>query len=137
LLNDPKVAYRDEICYFGCQLVYYALVTFKPPPPDKIGGALYCFCLRAPITLVTPLICVFFGMHIYRTRYDCDAFILSSNSAVAITVYRPLFRTAWVRRYQKGKTSLDLNEARGDGVLGVAVASSFGNCLNHTILVKF
>jgi len=27
-------------------------------------------------------------------------------------------RTAWVSRYQKGKTSLDLNEARDDGVLG-------------------
>jgi len=28
------------------------------------------------------------------------------------------FRTTWVSRYQKGKTSLDLNEARDDGVLG-------------------
>ena len=27
-------------------------------------------------------------------------------------------RTSWVSRYQKGKTSLDLNEARDDGVLG-------------------
>jgi len=27
-------------------------------------------------------------------------------------------RTTWVSRYQKGKTSLDLNEAREDGVLG-------------------
>ena len=27
-------------------------------------------------------------------------------------------RTAWVSRYQKGNTSLDLSEARGDGVLG-------------------
>jgi len=27
-------------------------------------------------------------------------------------------RTTWVSRYQKGKTSLDLNEARVDGVLG-------------------
>ena len=26
--------------------------------------------------------------------------------------------TTWVSRYQKGKTSLDLNEARDDGVLG-------------------
>jgi len=26
-------------------------------------------------------------------------------------------RTAWVSRYKNGKTSLDLNEARGDGVL--------------------
>jgi len=27
-------------------------------------------------------------------------------------------RTTWASRYQKGKTSLDLNEARDDGVLG-------------------
>ena len=27
-------------------------------------------------------------------------------------------RTTWVSRYQKGKTSLDINEARDDGVLG-------------------
>jgi len=27
-------------------------------------------------------------------------------------------RTTWVSRYQKGKTSLDLNKARDDGVLG-------------------
>jgi len=26
-------------------------------------------------------------------------------------------RTTWVSRYQKDKTSLDVNEARGDGVL--------------------
>ena len=26
--------------------------------------------------------------------------------------------TTWVRRYQEGKTSLDLDEARDDGVLG-------------------
>jgi len=29
-----------------------------------------------------------------------------------------LYRTTWMNRYQKGKTSLDLNEARDDGVLG-------------------
>jgi len=28
----------------------------------------------------------------------------------------PLFQVIWVSRYQKGKTSLDLNEARDDGV---------------------
>jgi len=28
------------------------------------------------------------------------------------------YRTIWARRYQKGKTSLDLNEARDDGVWG-------------------
>ena len=28
-------------------------------------------------------------------------------------------RTAWVRRYQKGEISLDLNEARDDGGFGI------------------
>jgi len=33
--------------------------------------------------------------------------------------FKGLFsRTSWVSWYQKGKTSLDLNEARDDGVLG-------------------
>jgi len=30
----------------------------------------------------------------------------------------PLSRTTWVSRYKKGKTSLNLKEARDDGVLG-------------------
>jgi len=33
-------------------------------------------------------------------------------------------RTTCVSQYRKGKTSLDLNEARADGVLGMAVASA-------------
>ena len=33
-------------------------------------------------------------------------------------------RTTWVSRCQKGKTSLDLNEARDDGVFCNAVASA-------------
>jgi len=33
-------------------------------------------------------------------------------------------RTTQVSRYQKGKTSLDLNEARDDGVLWIAAASA-------------
>jgi len=44
------------------------------------------------------------------------------NARTATTTLHPfngLFsRTTWVSRYQKGKTSLDLNEARDDGVLG-------------------
>ena len=35
------------------------------------------------------------------------------------TTFNGLFsRTTWVSQHQKGKTSLDLNEARDDGVLG-------------------
>ena len=33
-------------------------------------------------------------------------------------VVTSLHKTTWVRRYQKGKTSLDLDEAIDDGVLG-------------------
>jgi len=37
----------------------------------------------------------------------------------ATTVVNGLFsRTTWISWYQKGKTSLDLNEARDDVVLG-------------------
>jgi len=42
-------------------------------------------------------------------------------------------RTTWVSRYQKGKTSLDLNEARGDGVWdAVASAGPYENNLHLT-----
>ena len=38
---------------------------------------------------------------------------------VVINLFNGLFSgTTWVSRYQKGKTSLDLNKARDDGVLG-------------------
>ena len=41
------------------------------------------------------------------------------------------FRTTWLSRYQKGKTSLDLNEARDDGFLdAVASAGPYANNLH-------
>jgi len=40
-------------------------------------------------------------------------------AATTLCPFNGLFsRTTWVRRYQKGKSSLDLNEARDDVVLG-------------------
>ena len=36
--------------------------------------------------------------------------------------------TTWVSQYQKGKTSLDLNEARDDGGFGMTVAFSWTIC---------
>jgi len=45
--------------------------------------------------------------------------ITTSTAASTLHPFNGLFsRTTWVSRYQKGKTSLDLNEARGDKVLG-------------------
>jgi len=42
-------------------------------------------------------------------------------------------RTMWVSHYQKGKTSLDLNEARNNGVWGaVASAGPYANNLHLT-----
>jgi len=40
-----------------------------------------------------------------------------------LLLFNGLFsRTTWVSRYQKGKTSLDLNEARDDGGTGCSLA---------------
>jgi len=38
--------------------------------------------------------------------------------------YGHFSRTTWLSQYQKGKTSLDLNEARDDGLLGMEAASA-------------
>ena len=41
------------------------------------------------------------------------------NTTLQLHLFNGLFcRTTWVSWYQKGRTSLDLNEARDDGVLG-------------------
>jgi len=47
------------------------------------------------------------------------AVLFNKYSTTTIHPFNGLFsRASWVNRYQKGKTSLDLNEARDDGVLG-------------------
>jgi len=51
--------------------------------------------------------------------------------------------TSWVRRYEKGKTSLDLNEARDDGVLGCSGISwtickqSAPRCRHQHVIAQF
>ena len=50
--------------------------------------------------------------------YYTQKFLFSYNTHYYYN-YNGLFsRTTWVSRYQKGKNSLGLNEARNDGVLG-------------------
>ena len=45
-------------------------------------------------------------------------YALGLGTTIVLHPFNDLFsRTTWVSRHQKGKTSLDLNEARGDGVL--------------------
>jgi len=65
------------------------------------------------------------------------------QTALTTTTLNGLFsRTTWVSWYQKGKTTLDLNEARGFG-MAVASAESYANYLqlvpdrNHTNTTSF
>jgi len=47
-----------------------------------------------------------------------------SMKLLVLHVFKDFFsRTTWVSRYQRGKTSLDLNEARDDKILGCSVIS--------------
>ena len=42
-----------------------------------------------------------------------------STAAISHEPFNGVFsRTTWISRYQKGKTSLDVNEAKDDGDLG-------------------
>ena len=57
--------------------------------------------------------------------------ILFINTDTLLHPFNGLFSwTTWVRRYQKGKTSLDLNEVRGDGVLGCSDARLCLQCFD-------
>jgi len=58
------------------------------------------------------------------TSPNADQFIFCSAWLLWLHPFNGLFsRTTWVRWYQKGKTSLDLNEARSDGVSGCSSIS--------------
>jgi len=64
--------------------------------------------------------------HCHKTKHKPQSeaiFQSTSTDCVNYTItthpFNGLFsRTTWVSRYQKGKTSLDLNEARDDGIMG-------------------
>ena len=64
-----------------------------------------------------------YGSRLQTTRVMCisnSIWVITSNQLLLILhPFNGLFsRTTWVSQYQKGKTSVDLNEARYDGVLG-------------------
>jgi len=62
-----------------------------------------------------PLLCVCACL---RACVCCCTFLQIDINTTSLHQFNGLFsRTPWVSRYQKGKTSLDLNEARDDGVL--------------------
>jgi len=52
-------------------------------------------------------------------NYRASGERFTTTTTTVLHPFNGLFsRTTWVSRYQKGKTSLDLNEARDDGVSG-------------------
>ena len=68
---------------------------------------------------------------------NSDPFEFSKNqqnyTQLLLQQFNGLFsRTAWVSQYQKGKTSLDLNEAKDDGVWGSSGISWTANNLHLT-----
>jgi len=59
-------------------------------------------------------------MHYLKLHSACmDMLLLLLLLLLLLHLFNDLFsRTTWASRYQRGKTSLDLNEARDDGVWG-------------------
>jgi len=54
-----------------------------------------------------------------------DIVYVLTQTTTTTTTFNCLFsRTTWISQYQKGKTSLDLNEERDGGGFGMAVASA-------------
>ena len=71
--------------------------------PKSIGGPSHGHRLRAQKSVKTGHMC------------SCSLLLL----LLLLHPFNGLFsRTTWISRYQKGKTSLDLNDATGDEVLG-------------------
>ena len=72
---------------------------------------------------VAAVICLLGTVVTITLRYETILFLYATLSVLLqqqllLHPFNGLFsRTTWVSHYQKGKTSLDLNEAREDGVL--------------------
>jgi len=78
-----------------------------------------CCCTQHSIN-ITCLSVSYIHQILTSTSYSNHSQYLSSlTAALLLYTFNGLFsRITWASRYQKGKTSLILNEARDDGVLG-------------------
>ena len=102
-----------------------------------------CYGLKLPNcwlqfeTIFTVSVITIFGTLSFPMSYS--SLLISTEPELLLLLYpfNGLFsRTAWVSQHQKGRTSLDLNEARDDGFWdAVASAGPYANNLqtyNHT-----
>jgi len=91
-----------------------------------IGAVSHCilFILMRTSFALTPSVRVIFGFFFTLVPLApgyifCHLHLLLLIGCKLLHPFNGLFfRTTWVSQYQKGKTSLDLNEARDDGVWG-------------------
>jgi len=78
---------------------------------------------------LSAFVCVFFVQvclpftcdDLFRMHLDSQELWLNNLEQLLLLLLHPFnsffYKTTWISRYKKGKTSLALNEARGDGVL--------------------
>ena len=117
-------------CFSKIQIGFTFLVPAHPGCPGQLTqvvpdkGPLNGVCLLFQI-----LLCCKFSkkiMHVHAThymtttKYQGKVTLTDKMTTTTTTLhsFNGLFsKTTWISRYQKGKTSLDLNEARDDGIL--------------------
>ena len=106
-------------CYSKIQIGFTFLVPAHLGSPRK-GPLNGCACARARARARACVrVCV--RACVYSTVWMCCCWCTSRCDSVLLRLrpFNGLFsRTTWVNQYQKGKTSLNLIEARDDGVMG-------------------
>ena len=94
-----------EVCHsFACSLVFNFSIRTELSGIDTVGNA---------VEENSAGICFLLQLHSLNTLLLLLLLLLLLHPFDGL-----FFRTIWISRYQKGKTSLDLNEASDDGVRG-------------------
>ena len=87
-------------CFSKIQIGFAFLVPAHPGSPGQRAVKRVCVCV-----FLTYLLCRVVG--------------ITRTTTLLLHLFNRLFsRTTWISRYQKGKTGLDINEARDAEVLG-------------------
>jgi len=111
--------FSQSYCVSFCdclQLTSSPRASSRAAPYDRASGLRQVRRMRIAVRHVAPLL----RQHRQSIQeYDLILLIVVFSSGRLLCPFDGLFsRTTWVSRYQKGKTSLDLNDARDDRVLG-------------------
>ena len=116
-------------CFSKIQIGFTLLVPAHPGSPGK--RPVKCVCVSCRLFL--NIMCKHDVIHKTGSTWHHYAHRggLRDSNIQQPLLLPPLSRTIWVSWYQKGKTSLDLNEARDDGTWDeVASAGPYANNLH-------